>query len=138
MMKANLHLGFPGTCREAFEFYERVFGSPRLMTMTYGEAPGDSPVPEDSKDRIMHTALQVGNITLMGADSPKGHGEPVGGYHVCLESADQAELKRLFAALSEGGSVMMPLGPTFWSPLFAMLKDRYGVGWMLIAPGQQG
>ena len=137
-MKTNLHVGFPGTCREAVEFYETVSHTSRMIPITYGEAPGGSPVPEESNDLVMHTALQVGNVVLMGADAPPGHSEPTGGFHVCIETADEAELKRLFAALSEGGSVTMPLSPTFWSPLFAMFKDRYGVGWMLSMPGQQG
>ena len=130
-MKTNMHLMFPGTCREAFSFYEDALHSKIVMTMTYGDAPPGSPVPPDSSELVMHTALPVGNITLMGCDAPQGREEALGGFQIALESADEAETKRLFAALSEGGSVIMPLGSTFWSPLFGMLKDRFGVGWMV-------
>jgi PhnB protein len=52
-----------------------------------------------------------------------------------VDSEDEAEVQRLFAALSEGGSVQMPMGPTFWSPLFGMCTDKFGVGWMVSVPG---
>ena len=136
-MKTNLHLLYPGTCREAFAFYEKTFNTKVLMTMTYGEAPAGSPVPPDAKDMIMHTAMPLGSITLMGCDACGSHAEALGGFQVSVDSTDQAEVKRLFSALSEGGSVQMPLTPTFWSPLFGMCKDKFGVGWMVSVPGPQ-
>jgi PhnB protein len=135
-MKTNVHLGFTGNCDSAFAFYETVFGSKRLMTMKYGEAPAGVPCPEGARDLVLHTALQVGSITLMGADAPPGRGKPFGGFQISLEDADEAEVKRLFTALSDG-SVMMPLAPTFWSPLFGMCTDRFGVSWMVGVPGPQ-
>jgi PhnB protein len=136
-MKTNLHLVFPGTCREAFAFYEKTFGSKIQMTMTFGEAPEGTPVPPDAKNLIMHTAMPLGGITLMGCDAPKGREEAMGGFQVSADSKDEAEVKRLFAALSEGGTVQMPLAKTFWSPLFGMVKDRFGVGWMVGISGEQ-
>ena len=136
-MKTNLHLGFTGNCDAAFEFYEAVFCTKRLMTMKWGDAPEGVPCPEGAKDLVMHTALQLGSITLMGADAPPGRGKPFGGFDISLDDSDEAEVKRLFAALSEGGSVMMPLSPTFWSPLFGMCTDRFGVNWMVSVPGPQ-
>jgi PhnB protein len=136
-MKTNLHLVFPGTCREAFAFYEKSFGSKIAMTMTFADAPEGTPVPPDAKDLIMHTSMPVGGILLMGCDAPKGREEPLGGFQVALQSDDEAEVKRVFEALSGGGSVMMPLQKTFWSPLFGMLKDKFGVGWMVSVPGPQ-
>jgi PhnB protein len=85
----------------------------------------------------MHTAMPLGSITLMGADAPPGHGKPFSGFDISLDDSDEPEVRRLFAALSEGGSVMMPLGPTFWSPLFGMCTDKFGVNWMLSVPGPQ-
>ena len=136
-MKTNLHLVFPGTCREAFAFYEKTFGNKIIMTMTFGDAPAGSPVPPDAKDLILHTAMPLGDMTLMGCDAPKGREEAIGGMQISLDSSDEAQIRTLFAALSEGGTVQMPLSPTFWSPLFGMLKDRFGVGWMLGITSQQ-
>ena len=136
-MQTNLHLGFTGECDAAFAFYETVFASKRLMTMTYGQAPPGFPCPEGAEHLVLHTSLQVGSITLMGADAPPGRGKPFGGFSISLEEGDQTELKRLFAALSEGGSVMMSLSRTFWSPLFGMCTDKFGVNWMISAPGPE-
>ena len=136
-MKTNLHLGFQGKCDEAFSFYEKVFGTKRQMTMRYSDAPEGAPVPPGAKDLVMHTSMPVGSIVLMGADAPPGKGKPFGGFEVSIEDPDQATVKRIFDALSEGGSVFMPLAPTFWSPLFGMCTDKFGVSWMVSVPGQQ-
>ena len=51
------------------------------------------------------------------------------------ETADEVE--RIFDELKAGGTVQMVLGPTFWSPLFGMCTDKFGVGWMVSVPGPQ-
>ena len=94
-------------------------------------------MPEGAKDLVLHTAMPLGSITLMGADAHPGRGEPFGGFYISLDDSDEAEVKRLFATLSEGGNVMMPLAPTFWSPLFGMCTDKFGVNWILSVPGPQ-
>jgi PhnB protein len=136
-MKTDLHLVFPGTCREAFAFYEKAFGSKVQFCMTFGEAPEGTPVPPGAKDLILHTAMPLGTLTLMGCDSPKGREDALSGFQVSITCNDEAEAQRIFAALSEGGTVQMPLAKTFWSPLFGMAKDRFGVGWMVGLPGPQ-
>ena len=130
-MNTNVHLGFTGNCDAAFAFYETVFSTKRLVSMKWGEAPSEVPCSEGARDLVMHTAIQVGNITLMGTDAPPGQGKPFGGFDISLDDSDEAEVKRLFTALSEGGNVMMPLSPTFWSPLFGMCTDKFGVNWMV-------
>jgi PhnB protein len=107
------------------------------MTMKWGDAPAGLPCPEGSENLVMHTALPVGGITLMGADAPPGRGRAFGGFDISVDDPNEAEVKRLFTALSEGGSVMMPFAPTFWSPLFGMCTDKFGVNWMVSVPGPQ-
>ena len=136
-MKTDLHLVFPGNCREAFAFYSETFSSPIVMTMTYGDAPGEAPVPPDSKHLIMHTSMNLGTMLFMGCDAPAAPRVSFGGFQVSLELSDEAEIKRLYAILSEAGSIQMPLAQTFWSPLFAMFQDRFGLGWMLSMPTPQ-
>jgi PhnB protein len=136
-MNTNLHIVFPGTCRDAFAFYEKTFGTKIKFSMTYGEAPGGSPTPGFPQDRIIHTAMPLNNITLMGCDAPTGREQAIGGFQVSVDSEDEAEVNRLFSALSEGGSVQMPLAKTFWSPLFGMVTDKFGVAWMVGMPGPQ-
>jgi PhnB protein len=136
-MNTNIHLVFPGTCREAFDFYAKTFGSTVNMTMKFGDAPPGAPVPEDSKDRIMHTSMQVGSMLLMGCDAPVGREAQLSGFQISIDSTDESEVKRLFNELSAGGSVQMPQTETFWSPLFGMCTDKFGVGWMVSMPGPQ-
>lgn len=134
-MKANIHLVFNGKCDEAFTYYEGVFQAKRLLTMTYGQAPEGVPVPPGAASLVMHTALPLGSDTLMGCDAPPAEGASMCGFHVSIDSKDEAEVRRIFAALSDGGVTQMPLTPTFWSPLFGMCTDKFGVGWMISMPG---
>ena len=138
-MTTNLHLVFPGTCAEAFAFYEKTFGSRIKMTMKYGDAPPSTPVTEGAMDLVLHTAMPLGSLTLMGCDAPPGMpgGSTIGGFQIAVDSTDMNEVERLFGELSSSGSVQMPLGETFWSPLFGMCTDKFGVGWMVSVPGPQ-
>jgi PhnB protein len=136
-MKIDLHLVFPGTCSDAFAFYEKVFGSKVIFAMTYGEAPDASQLPPGAENLVMNTAMPLGGITLMGCDAFPGVKSPIGGFHVSVSEPDEAECRRLFAALSSGGSVQMPIGLTFWSPLFGMCTDKFGVEWMIAIPGPE-
>ena len=85
----------------------------------------------------MHTSMPLGSMLLMGCDAPPERKPVIGGFQVSVSSTDEAEVKRLYAALSEGGSTQMPLTPTFWSPLFGMCTDKFGVAWMVSLPGPQ-
>jgi PhnB protein len=134
-MKMNVHLNFNGNCKEAFALYQKVFKAPTPFAMTYGEAPQGMPVPPDWKDKVMHTAIPLGEGRLMGCDAPPDRSKPMGGFQVSVESTDHAEIKRIFDALQDGGSIQMPLDKAFWSPLFGMCTDRFGVAWMIGAPG---
>jgi PhnB protein len=134
-MKMNVHLNFEGNCAAAFDFYKKVFGATNDFTMKYGEAPQGMPIPPDWKDKVMHTSIPLGDGRLMGCDAPPGRSTPLGGFQISVESKDEAEAKRIYEALKEGGSVQMPMAPTFWSPMFGMCTDRFGVAWMVGMPG---
>jgi PhnB protein len=136
-MITNLHLVFSGQCCGAFAFYEATFNSKIQMCMKYGDAPGEMPVPPDFKDKVMHMSMQLGSALLMGCDAPPDKRSPMGGFQISLSLTDEAEVKRLYAALSDGGSMQMPLMQTFWSPLFGMCTDKFGVAWMIGIPGPQ-
>jgi PhnB protein len=135
-MKMSVHLNFGGNCAEAFAFYQKVFKADIPFSMTYGQAPQGAPVPPDWGDKVMHTSIPLGEGMLMGCDAPPNRSKPIGGFQISVESKDQAEVKRIFDVLAEGGSVQMPLDKTFWSPLFGMCTDKFGVAWMVGAPGE--
>ena len=136
-MNMSVHLNFNGNCKDAFALYQKVFGVKSQMFMTYGEAPAGAPVPPDWKDKVMHTSIPMGAGMLMGCDAPSDRSKPIAGFQVSVGSSDQAEVKRIFDALQDGGSIQMPLQKTFWSPLFGMCTDKFGVGWMVGSPGEQ-
>ena len=129
-MSFHPYLFFSGTCREAFTRYQEVFGGD-LVLMPMSEMPSEEPVPADQADLVMHAALTFEDHLLMGSDDPSGDGGPVKGVAVNCTVADVAEAERVFAALSEGGQVAMPMAETFWSPRFGMCVDRFGMPWMV-------
>ena len=126
-MNMSVHLNFNGNCRDAFALYQKVFATKPDMLMTYGEAPGGAPVPPNWKDKVLHTSIPLGGGMLMGCDTPPDRSTPLEGFQVSVGTSDQAEVKRIFNALAEGGSIQMPLDKTFWSPLFGMCTDKFGV-----------
>ena len=136
-MKTDLHLVFSGKCRDAFAFYEKTFNTKVQFTMTFGEAPAGTPVPPGAKDLVMHMAMPLGGFLLMGCDAPPGGEATIGGFQICITDSSADEVERLFDELKAGGSTQMPLGKTFWSPLFGMCTDKFGVGWMVGVPGPQ-
>jgi PhnB protein len=137
IMQMNVHLNFQGNCAEAFDFYSKVFRAKNAFAMKYGDAPQGMPVPPDWKDKIMHTSIPLGDGRLMGCDAPPDRSTPIGGFQISVESKDEAEVKRIYEALKEGGSVQMPMAQTFWSPMFGMCTDKFGIAWMVGMPGAE-
>jgi len=128
------YLAFAGNCRDAFTRYKEIFGG-ELVLLGMGDAPeGAGPTPPGAKaDTVMHAALMSDEGLLMGADDPSGNfNGSVNGMCVNCALSDDAEAKRVFDALSDGGQVQMPLGETFFSPAFGMCTDRFGTPWMVM------
>ncbi len=135
------YLNFQGTCEEAFTLYKQVFRGKIDHISRFSEMPPDISVPPGYRDKVMHMSLSInGNPVLMGSDAPEGFGEPfaVGNnVSLSLDATDEADARRLYDALRDGGSVTMELAPTFWAKLFGMVRDRYGINWM-ISYGEPG
>ncbi len=140
-MKVESYLMFEGRCEEALGFYRSALGAQVTMLMRYKDNPepaagqgcaeggGPGPTPE----MVMHAAFTVGDTQLMASDG-MGSGKPrFEGISLALSPVDEAEAKRLFDALADGGQVQMPLGKTFFSRAFGMVADRFGVSWMVVA-----
>ncbi len=133
-MLVQPYLFFDGRCEEAIQFYTRVLGAKVEMMMRYKENPDPQPgmVPPGSDDKIMHAAIQIGDTVVMASDGMCTGQPSFKGFSLSLSARDEAEAKRLYAALAEGGQAQMPLGKTFFSPAFGMVADRFGVSWMVI------
>ena len=136
-MAIEPYLFFNGHCEEAIEFYKNALGAEVLMLMRYKESPEPPPpgmVPAGWDNKVMHASLRVGNANLMASDGCSD-GVNFQGFSLSLAATDEADARRKFIALAEGGQVRMPLTKTFWSPCFGMVADRFGVGWMVtVAP----
>ena len=131
-MRWNPHLTFDGRCREAFEFYERCLGGKVVALVGYADMPGAGDVPAALRGRVMHARLVLGDQVLMGCDAhPEMPYDGIRGCDVAVRVESPAEAERLFSALSEGGTVQMPIGETSWAARFGMLTDRFGVPWMI-------
>ncbi|MDH3264630.1 MAG: VOC family protein [Paracoccaceae bacterium] len=127
------YLHFQGDCARAMQFYAEVFGATDLRMMRYAEAPQAMPEWKDS-DRVMHGQMTLGDGVLMASDFPPGQGDPQQAVSVMFTAADAATARRVHDRLAEGGAEIMPFGPTFFSPGFGMVKDRFGTHWMISAP----
>lgn len=134
----NIYLTFAGNCREAFEFYQSVFGGEFPYVGTFGEMPaqeGTPPIPDEMKDQIMHISLPISDeTTLMGSDAG-GEWAPnlkVGNnFSISVNTGNTDEAERIFNGLAEGGTITMPLEKTFWEAYFGMLTDKFGINWMV-------
>jgi PhnB protein len=127
------YLFFGGKCEEAVAFYKKALGAEVLMMMRYKDSPEPHPegmLPPGFENKVMHTTLRIGKSNVMASDGC-GESASFAGFSLSIAVQTEAEADRAFAALSEGGSVMMPLAKTFWSPKFGMLTDKFGVGWMV-------
>lgn len=129
MKEVVAYLNFDGNCRQAMKFYEKCLGAELELT-TFGEMPGNT--PKEAQDRIMHARLSNGSTLLMASDLMPGMPYNLGSnFSIAIQCDSLLEIERMFTALSENGSVTMPLAETAWAARFGMLRDQFGVHWML-------
>jgi PhnB protein len=132
-MKMHTYVNFPGNCKEALQFYEKHLGGKILMMTTFGDAPDRTGMPPGLEmSGVMHARMDVGGTTLMASDGPKERVQPMRSAYLSLSLDSDAEVERIYNALSDGGEVFMALGETFFASRFAQFRDRFGVNWMLI------
>jgi PhnB protein len=130
-MQLNPYLLFNGNCEAAFKFYEKCLGGKITAMMPHEGTPAGENVPPEWRKKILHARLVVGDKVLMASDAPPGRFEPAKGFSVSISVQDPAEAERLFHALSEMGTVQMPIQKTFWSARFGMFTDQFGIPWMI-------
>ena len=129
MRAVNPYLNFDGETREAMTFYAKCLDS-ELDIQSFKDA--GMPGPPGSEDRIIHARLHKGSVVIMASDTMPGMDFTKGNnYWINIECDDNDEQDRVFKALGEGGTVLMELENQFWGSRFGMLKDKFGMGWML-------
>lgn len=140
-MQVETYLFFEGRCEEALEFYKHELGAEVTSLMRYKEAPkppegaqpADCMLPPNSDEKIMHSSFRIGQTALMASDGRCSGKTSFTGFSVAITVTNNAEAERLFAALSKGGQVQMPMAETFYATRFGMVADKFGLSWMVLA-----
>lgn len=136
-MHIDPYLFFDGHCDEAIEFYRRALGAEVTMLMRFKESPDPAAIPPGSDDKVMHANLRIGDTTVLVSDGHSQGKPSFQGFALSITAPDESKVERYFAALADGGKIMMPLAKTFFSPRFGMVADRFGVSWMVVVPQAQ-
>ncbi len=133
-MQVQPYLFFEGRCEDAIAFYQSVLGAEVTMLMHYRDSPDPGVVTPETRDKVMHACLRIGDSTVLASDG-RCQGRPsFEGFALSLTAADDAEAERLFEAMADGGQVRMPMTTTFFASRFGMVADRFGVTWMIYVP----
>ena len=130
-MQLNPYLMFDGQCEAAFKFYAKVLGGKIEAMMTFEGSPMAEQTPSEWRKKVMHARITVGDEMLMGTDPPPGRYEAMKGFSVTISVDNPHQAERIFRALSENGTVQMPIQKTFWAARFGMLVDQFGTPWMV-------
>ncbi|WP_071459195.1 VOC family protein [Bacillus massilinigeriensis] len=140
-MISNLYpyLVMNGNGQEAVQFYSAALDAKILKIQTFGEMPShpDHPLPPGAKDRVLNAHLKVGEFDLMLSDTFPGQDYDIGSQvtvAVMVNGLDKT--KEVFDKLKDGGKELMALQPTFWSPLYGQVTDKFGVTWQVSAENQ--
>jgi PhnB protein len=135
-MQVQAYLFFEGRAEEAIEFYRKTLGAEVLMLMRYKDSPEPQPKGTHTPpgNKVMHSSVRIGDTEIMASDG-FAQGKPnFQGFALALNARDDAQARRWFEALADGGQVRQPLIETFFSSSFGMLTDRFGLMWMVSVP----
>jgi predicted 3-demethylubiquinone-9 3-methyltransferase (glyoxalase superfamily) len=120
-------LMFEGQAEAAMNFYVSLFpGAEVLGILRYGPS---GPGVEGS---VIKATFRIGSQSVICIDSSVKHNfsfTPAFSFFVDCDSED--EIDRLYSALLEGGTALMPIGNYGFSQKFGWVNDRYGVSWQL-------
>jgi PhnB protein len=135
MTKVNPYISFNGNAEEAFTFYKSVFGGDFETVMRWGDNPQCAEMSDADKNKVMHIAINVGDSVIMGSDHVGGpDGEPFkpgNNFTIAIAPDGRGDADRLFAGLSAGGRVFMPMTDMFWGGYFGSFSDKFGIRWLI-------
>jgi len=127
----NTYLLFDGKCEEALTLYAKVLGGKIENILPFEGSPAAESVPAEFRKRVLHAMMRIGDQMLMASDCPPGKYEKPQGFSVNISVKTPADAERVYAALSAGGKITMPLSETFWARKFGMFVDKFGTPWMI-------
>jgi PhnB protein len=133
-MQIQPYLFFDGRCDEALEFYKAAAGAKVEMLMRYKDSPerDKSMEPPGAADKVMHASFKIGDTMILASDGFNTGKPKFDGFSLAISVKDEAEADKTYTALAKGGETSMPLTKTFFSPKFGMLRDKFGVNWMVM------
>lgn len=124
----NPYVTFDGNCEQAVKFWAEVLGA-ELDIRRMSDGP--MPIPPEAQNRVMHATVKSGALLLMASDGMPGQSTEKGGpISLSLNFSSRDEQTRVWERLAQGGAVVMQLEEQFWGR-FGMLKDKFGIQWML-------
>jgi PhnB protein len=136
MASINPYIHFNGNAEEAFTFYKSVFGGEFERVVRFKDlASHTNQISEKEQNKIMHIALPIGKSSvLMGSDTPEfmgRHNENENRSKISVTAESKEEADKIFNGLAAGANVEMPIGDSPWGSYFGMLRDKYGIEWMI-------
>jgi len=133
-MQIQPYLFFDGRCEEALDFYKAAAGAKVEMLMRYKENPERNKAmePPGADDKVMHASFKIGDTMILASDGNNTGKPKFDGFSLAISVKDEAEADKTYTALAKGGEASMPLTKTFFSPKFGMLRDKFGVNWMVM------
>ncbi|MND81224.1 hypothetical protein D3C80_730110 [compost metagenome] len=135
MTNIDIYLHFNGNSKEAFSFYQSIFGGDFITAQRYKDLPGGDKMTTEDQEKMMHISLKItSSTTLMATDILTKNDDELkfgNNFHICIQAENEKEADKLFQALSKDGKIEMPMNKTFWGAYFGMCQDRFDLLWMI-------
>ena len=135
ILSATIDIIFDGNCREAMEYYKKIFNIGEMQMLTAGELPQDidNPVPDSDKDKIAHGSMKISDMEIHFFDNLSNIPIITGNnimMHIWIEGKD--ETTKIFNQLKKDGVVHDDLKEQFYADLNGVVTDKFGVKWNLL------
>ena len=131
-MQLRTFLNYGGNCERALRFYEQQLGGRITMLMRRSEQPEQPATWPGWQDSIQYAIMDLGDTQLMASDVPPDRFQPMRSVYLSLTVESVAEAERVWALLSDGGEIYMPMAETFFAQRFGQLRDQFGTSWMVM------
>ena len=131
-MNLHTYLNFGGNCQQAFRFYEQHLGGKITAMMTHDQAPDPSQMLTGMGKAILYARITLGETELMGSDVPADRFKPMRSAYLSLSVSSIEQAEKIHTLLADGGEIFMPFQETFFAYRFSMLRDKFGISWMII------
>lgn len=131
-MKLRTYINYGGNCEEALRFYEQHLGGKITALIPHGSQHLPEGAPPGWEKAILHARFSLGEMELMANDVPPERFQPMRSVYLSISVDRTDEAERIYALLSDGGQIFMPMQETFFAFRFAMLRDRFGTSWMIL------